>query len=121
MFLTESALNAIFRTLREDCKRSMELTCNILTICLFYAKIQDFHKRLIAHKIPQATLDIVDFELGRYEQWKMQIQKRKDATNNNMMSSNDVDKLTLKVEELSVTQTHLLKSINMICSLDDRS
>lgn len=74
-----SASNAVFRTLREDCKRNMSLTQYIFSICLDFAKVQCFHRFLIRHKLPHLILDILDFELERCEKWKVQLQKLEET------------------------------------------
>jgi len=73
-------VNAIFRTLREDCKKSSVLTQNILSIILDFARFREFHGILLANKIPQLTLDIIDFELDRCERWKLQLQELEETS-----------------------------------------
>jgi hypothetical protein len=70
----DTVINALFRILREDCKKSTLLTKNILNILLDFARFKQFQGILLANKIYQLTLDIVDFELERCERWKVQLQ-----------------------------------------------
>ncbi|CAL8069836.1 unnamed protein product [Orchesella dallaii] len=76
----ESALNALFRTLREDYKKSMDLTTYILSVCLCYAQFTDFHKLLTSHKVCTITFDIIEFELLRYEKWALEVARRQEIT-----------------------------------------
>ncbi|CAL8148381.1 unnamed protein product [Orchesella dallaii] len=73
-----SASNAIFRELREDNGRNVNLIVYILNICLDIAKVHPFHGFLIKHKIHQLVLDKIDSELERCERWKAQVKKRED-------------------------------------------
>ncbi|ODM89024.1 Kinesin-associated protein 3 [Orchesella cincta] len=73
-----SASNAIFRELREDKGRNMELIIYILNICLDMARVHSFHGFLMKHKIHQLVLDKIDSELERCERWKAQVKKREE-------------------------------------------
>lgn len=109
----ESALNALFRTLREDYKKSMDLTTYILSVCLSYAQFADFHKLLTSHKVCTVTFDIIEFELLRYEKWTLEVARRQEIIELEVTSGvtkyrADFDKMKLKFGELTRKQDTLL-------------
>lgn len=111
-FLTiDSAINAIFRTLRDDSKKSSTLTKNILTICLNFASIRDFHALLINKKIPMLILEIIDFELERCEKWKSQLLEIEAHDGIfSARSLNEHQKKLVRLTELTSIQNVSLKS-----------
>lgn len=107
----ESALNALFRTLREDYKKSMDLTTYILSVCLSYAQFTDFHKLLTSHKVCIITFEVVEFELLRYEKWTLEVARRQEVTEMEPAVTkfrSDFEKMKQKYSELTRKQDALL-------------
>jgi len=114
----ETALNALFRTLREDYKKSIELTTHIMSVCLSYGAFTDFHQLLIANKICSLTFDLIEFELHRYDKWRLEVARRQDIVENRsefpgsagsyQKLKNDFEKMRLKFGELTRKQDYLL-------------
>lgn len=107
----ESALNALFRTLREDYKKSMDLTTYILSVCQNYAQFTDFHKLLTSHKVCTITFDVIEFELLRYEKWTLEVARRQDIVELEPPVSkfrSDFEKMKQKYGELTRKQDALL-------------
>jgi len=113
----ETALNALFRTLREDYRKSIELSTQILTVCWNFSQFKDFHKLLFAHKICSMACDIIEFEMGRYDKWKKELHRR-HYLNSGIADGNteteskyrmaDLEKMNKKFGELTRKQDNLL-------------
>lgn len=73
----ESLLSALARVLREDWRRSIELSTNIVYIFFCFSTYSQFHSIVLEYRIGSLCMDIIDFELGRYDQWKEDMDKRR--------------------------------------------
>ncbi|XP_016921766.1 kinesin-associated protein 3 isoform X2 [Apis cerana] len=73
----ESLLSALARVLREDWRRSIELSTNIIYIFFCFSTYSQFHNIVLEYRIGSLCMDIIDFELCRYDQWKEDMEKRK--------------------------------------------
>ncbi|XP_012275092.1 kinesin-associated protein 3 [Orussus abietinus] len=73
----ESLLSALARVLREDWRRSIELSTNIIYIFFCFSTYRQFHNIVLEYRIGSLCMDIIDFELHRYDQWKDDMEKRK--------------------------------------------
>ncbi|KAG7200321.1 hypothetical protein KM043_017783 [Ampulex compressa] len=73
----ESLLSALARVLREDWRRSIELSTNIIYIFFCFSTYSQFHNIVLEYRIGSLCMDIIDFELRRYDQWKEDMEKRK--------------------------------------------
>ncbi|XP_076752591.1 kinesin associated protein 3 isoform X4 [Xylocopa sonorina] len=71
----ESLLSALARVLREDWRRSIELSTNIVYIFFCFSTYSQFHNIVLEYRIGSLCMDIIDFELRRYEQWKEDMDK----------------------------------------------
>ncbi|XP_034244618.1 kinesin-associated protein 3 isoform X2 [Thrips palmi] len=70
----ESLLSALSRVLREDWRKSMELSTNIVYVFFCFSTFSQFHSLVLQYKIGSLCMEIVDFELKRYEQWKADLE-----------------------------------------------
>ncbi|XP_076228835.1 kinesin associated protein 3 isoform X2 [Nomia melanderi] len=73
----ESLLSALARVLREDWRRSIELSTNIVYIFFCFSTYSQFHNIVLEYRIGSLCMDIIDFELCRYDQWKEDMEKRR--------------------------------------------
>ncbi|XP_015108971.1 kinesin-associated protein 3 [Diachasma alloeum] len=73
----ESLLSALARVLREDWKRSIELSTNIIYIFFCFSTYSQFHNIILEYRIGSLCMEIVEFELLRYDQWKDDMEKRR--------------------------------------------
>ncbi|XP_012148766.2 kinesin associated protein 3 isoform X1 [Megachile rotundata] len=73
----ESLLSALARVLREDWRRSIELSTNIVYIFFCFSTYSQFHNIVLEYRIGSLCMDIIDFELNRYDQWKEDMEKRR--------------------------------------------
>ncbi|XP_066602275.1 kinesin-associated protein 3 isoform X2 [Prorops nasuta] len=73
----ESLLSALARVLREDWKKSIELSTNIIYIFFCFSTYSKFHNIILEYRIGSLCMDILDSELRRYDQWKEDMEKRR--------------------------------------------
>ncbi|KOB76892.1 putative kinesin-associated protein [Operophtera brumata] len=66
----EALLSALSRVLREEWKRSIELSTNIVYTFFCFSTYNEFHPVIIQYKIGSLCMDVIDYELKRYDQWK---------------------------------------------------
>ncbi|XP_047515958.1 kinesin-associated protein 3 [Pieris napi] len=75
----EALLSALSRVLREEWKRSIELSTNIVYTFFCFSTYIEFHSVIIQYKIGSLCMDVVDYELKRYDQWKEKVEGKKTA------------------------------------------
>ncbi|XP_018316852.1 kinesin-associated protein 3 isoform X2 [Mycetomoellerius zeteki] len=78
----ESLLSALARVLREDWRRSIELSTNIIYIFFCFSTYSQFHNIVLEYRIGSLCMDIIDSELRRYDQWKEDMEKRRKQFEN---------------------------------------
>ncbi len=62
----ETLFGTVSRTLRDDYKKSIELTLYLLNIFQAYSNFTIFHEFLITNQIGDTTIRIIDHEIKRY-------------------------------------------------------
>ncbi|KAJ3186592.1 hypothetical protein HDU85_007412 [Gaertneriomyces sp. JEL0708] len=65
----DALMSALPRVLREDGRRSMDLTHNILYFFFCLSNFSQYHPLITAHKIGDMCLKTTDQELARYDLW----------------------------------------------------
>ena len=65
----ETLLGALSRVLREEWKTSIDLTTNIVYVFFCFSTFSQFHSVISRHKVGSLVMDIVDYEVGRYQQF----------------------------------------------------
>lgn len=99
----ESLLSALARVLREDWRRSIELSTNIIYIFFCFSTYSQFHNIVLEYRIGSLCMDIIDFELRRYDQWKEDMEKRRRHFENTTgltffpIANNDVTDKKIKI------------------------
>ncbi|XP_050693390.1 kinesin-associated protein 3-like isoform X3 [Eriocheir sinensis] len=73
----ETVLGALARVLREDWKKSLDLSYNIVYIFFCFSVFSNFHTVISHFKIGSLCMDIIDGELQRTDQYREQLTKRK--------------------------------------------
>ncbi|KAG7311591.1 hypothetical protein JYU34_002639 [Plutella xylostella] len=76
----EALLSALSRVLREEWKRSVELSTNIVYTFFCFSTYNEFHPIIIQYKIGSLCMDVIDYELKRYDQWKEKVEGKKAVT-----------------------------------------
>lgn len=77
LLLSEALLSALSRVLREEWKRSIELSTNIVYTFFCFSTYNEFHPVIIQYKIGSLCMDVIDYELKRYDQWKEKVEGKK--------------------------------------------
>lgn len=75
--ISEALLSALSRVLREEWKRSIELSTNIVYTFFCFSTYNEFHPVIIQYKIGSLCMDVIDYELKRYDQWKEKVEGKK--------------------------------------------
>ncbi|KAB7501870.1 Kinesin-associated protein 3 [Armadillidium nasatum] len=73
----ETVLGALARVLREDWKKSLDLSYNIVYTFFCFSVFSNFHSVVSHFKIGSLCMDIIEGELQRTEQYREQLTKRK--------------------------------------------
>ncbi|KFM69323.1 Kinesin-associated protein 3, partial [Stegodyphus mimosarum] len=108
----EILLGALARVLREDGRKSIELSTNIVHIFCCFSVFTQFHPVIAQHKVGSLCIDVVDNELKRYDQWSEEIAKKKsiiDSGKSNAAIINDYEKSYQKYVSLVKKQDQLLR------------
>lgn len=81
VIFSEALLSALSRVLREEWKRSIELSTNIVFTFFSFSTYNEFHPVILQYKIGSLCMDVIDFELKRFDQWKDTIDGKGKAVN----------------------------------------
>ena len=66
------------RVLREDWKKSTELTTNIVYIFFCFSSFSQFHSIIIHYKVGAMCMQVMENEIKKYEQWSAELEKKKN-------------------------------------------
>ena len=69
----EALVGALYRVLREDGRRHYALAVNIGFTFFYFASYSAFHPVLIRFKIGSLLMDIIRWELQRFDQWEAEL------------------------------------------------
>lgn len=76
----ESLFLALARVLKEDWKKSIELSTNIVYIFFCFSTFSVFHRLLAQHKIGSTCMTVLEHEIKRYKSLQDDLtQKRKNC------------------------------------------
>ncbi|XP_074113836.1 kinesin associated protein 3 [Cotesia typhae] len=112
----ESLLSALARVLREDWRRSIELSTNIVYIFFCFSTYTQFHSIILEYRIGSLCMEIIDYELQRYDQWRDDMEKRRryfETTTGLVLFpsvtsiSSDVDKKLKLTDDIWTTEAPL--------------
>lgn len=78
----ESVLSALARVLREDWKKSLDLTINIVNVFMCFSMYGNFHSIIAQYKIGSLCMEIIQYELKRYCEMKNEISQHSEQTKN---------------------------------------
>uniref|UniRef100_A0A8D8M8X6 Kinesin-associated protein 3 n=1 Tax=Cacopsylla melanoneura TaxID=428564 RepID=A0A8D8M8X6_9HEMI len=67
---SETVLSALSRVLREDWKKNVDLSSNIIHVFYCFSVYHQFHPIILQYKIGSICIEIIDHELRRYFDWK---------------------------------------------------
>ncbi|XP_073833693.1 kinesin associated protein 3 isoform X3 [Musca autumnalis] len=74
----EACLSALSRVLREDWRKSLDLSTNIIYIFFCFSTYTKFHPVIVQYKIGSLCMDVMDYELRRYESMRNELDIRKN-------------------------------------------
>jgi uncharacterized protein YPO0396 len=81
----ESLLPAVSRILRDDYKKSLDLSLYLLNVFYAYSHFTDFHTLLIENQIGDTCMKIIEYEIKRYKtrvnEYTKKAQMVRDAQN----------------------------------------
>lgn len=98
----ETLLGALSRVLREEWRSSIDLTTNIIYIFFCFSTFTQFHPVIMNFKIGSQVMDILQYEVTRYNQWSADLNKRQKSFENMKSSreSEDMDREKSEVDTL---------------------
>uniref|UniRef100_A0A8C4Q6Y3 Kinesin-associated protein 3b n=1 Tax=Eptatretus burgeri TaxID=7764 RepID=A0A8C4Q6Y3_EPTBU len=108
----ETALGALARVLREDCKKSLDLTTNIIYIFFCFSSFSQFHGLVTHYKIGALCMSIIEHELKRYDSWSEELNKKRKAAEEEPEIEGlrkDYEKNVKKYQGLVTKQEQLLR------------
>ncbi|XP_066251410.1 kinesin-associated protein 3 [Euwallacea similis] len=70
----ETLISALGRVLREDWKRSISLSTHLVFTFFCFSMYSCFHYIILKCKVGSICMDIIDFELRRYDKWKAEME-----------------------------------------------
>lgn len=98
----EAVLSALSRVLREDWRKSLDLSTNIIYTFFCFSTYTHFHSVIVQHKIGSLCMDGIEHELKRYDQMKQDLERRKNAENGKselIKSQDNLDGTIMNVEK----------------------
>jgi len=108
-----TVMGALSRVLREDWRKSVELSTNIIYIFFSFSTYLQFHQTIAHYKIGALCLSIADFEMKRLDSWKEELEKKKELLkSDNSETEEDLkeyEKIEKKFQSLTKKQDQLLK------------
>ncbi|XP_068141377.1 LOW QUALITY PROTEIN: kinesin-associated protein 3 [Drosophila tropicalis] len=83
----EACLSALSRVLREDWRKSLDLSTNIIYIFFCFSTYTKFHPLIVQYKIGSLCMDVIDYELRRYETMRNELDVRKQPNGSTPQSA----------------------------------
>ncbi|XP_008336260.1 kinesin-associated protein 3a isoform X2 [Cynoglossus semilaevis] len=112
IILNETVLGALARVLREDWKQSVDLATTIIHVFFCLSSFSQFHGLVTHFKIGALCMNIVEFELKKYDLWREELQKKKKAHEefpDNQNLKKEQQKCVRKYQCLVTKQEQLLR------------
>nr|XP_018668779.1 kinesin-associated protein 3 isoform X1 [Ciona intestinalis] len=112
MIQHETVLGALTRVLREDWRKSVELSTNIMYVFFCFSTFTQFHPVIAKYKIGALCMSIAEHELARHETWKEDVEKRRQAISGDKSDATAVkefEKAQKKYQGLVKKQDQLLR------------
>ena len=73
----ESVLNCLARVLKEEWQRSLDVSTNIIYVFFCFSSFSQFHTLVAHHKIGNLTVQIIEYELKRCQEYEAELNRRK--------------------------------------------
>lgn len=92
----EAVLSALSRVLREDWRKSLDLSTNIIYVFFCFSTYSRFHNVIVQYKIGSLCMEVIEFELKRYEQMKADLDlKKSGSASSEAVTSKSMDAVDL--------------------------
>lgn len=78
---SEAVLSALSRVLREDWRKSLDLSTNIIYTFFCFSTYTHFHSVIVQYKIGSLCMDVIEHELKRYDNMKQDLERKKNVEN----------------------------------------
>ena len=75
----EPTFAALSRILREDAKKNMELSTNIVAIFFHFSQFSEWHEFITNYKVGDMTLKLIDYELKRVDVRISELERKKEG------------------------------------------
>ncbi|VDL93669.1 unnamed protein product [Schistocephalus solidus] len=115
LYQNEILVGALARVLREDWKKSTDLTTNLIYVFFCFSSFTNFHGAILHFKIGALTMTILDHEMKKYGLWTEELEKkRRDHGESSLDFKSSDDKfgvLLKKQEQLFRVAIYLLFNI----------
>uniref|UniRef100_A0A336KQW8 CSON014644 protein n=1 Tax=Culicoides sonorensis TaxID=179676 RepID=A0A336KQW8_CULSO len=100
----EAVLSALSRVLREDWRKSLDLSTNIIYIFFCFSTYTRFHNVIVQYKIGSLCMEVIEFELKRYDQMKqdLELKKNPDQISSGKEKKGNLEKESIKSMENSI-------------------
>ncbi|KAI2808701.1 Kinesin-associated protein 3, partial [Blomia tropicalis] len=108
--MNDTLLCALSRVLREDGKKSLELSIYISCIFSHFAQYADFHFAISNYKVGSTCLELIYFEVLREESWGKELNQKKNIAEKQLENL----KAKLSYEKLLVSYQSLVKKQNIL-------
>jgi Kinesin-associated protein (KAP) len=98
----EAVLSALSRVLREDWRKSLDLSTNIIYTFFCFSTYTHFHPVIVQYKIGSLCMDVIEHELKRYDAMKQDLDRRKNVDNGkneDNKSQDNIDGTIMNVEK----------------------
>ncbi|CAI8055975.1 Kinesin-associated protein 3 [Geodia barretti] len=116
-----SLLLALSRVLRDDWKKSIDLTTNIMFFFFCFSTFSDFHRLLTQHKIGSLCMTVVEHELKRHRALQDDVSKKKKevkVADGTTTAKREYEKAKKKYHSLLKKQDTLLRvCLYLLCNL----
>lgn len=82
----ESLLSVLSRVLREDWKKNLDLSINLVNIFQIFSEYTIFHHIVLQQKIGSLCIEMITYELKKYDDYKIEIELPKDEKEDKIKS-----------------------------------
>ncbi|TPX32870.1 hypothetical protein SmJEL517_g04051 [Synchytrium microbalum] len=118
LVLNESLMSALARVLREEARKSTDLTTSIISIFYAISNIANFHPVLTQHKVGDACLRVVDQEVARCSLWREELGVLRAKASKNPRLASELEQEQKRHETLIRKQDQLLfASVHLLLNM----
>ncbi|XP_003391582.2 PREDICTED: kinesin-associated protein 3-like [Amphimedon queenslandica] len=105
----ESLFLALTRVLRDDWRKSIELSSNIIYIFFCFSTFSDFHGVLIHHKVGSLCMAVVEHEVNRHETLVEDAENKRKGARTTSSGKLEYEKAKKRLQTIEKRQDILLR------------